>query len=29
MPLINGRGAADLRAEDVIEFNRKIIDATS
>jgi orotidine-5'-phosphate decarboxylase len=29
MPLINGRGAADLRAEDVIEFNRKIIDATA
>jgi orotidine-5'-phosphate decarboxylase len=29
MPLINGRGAHDLRAEDVIEFNRKIIDATS
>lgn len=29
MPLINDRGAADLRAEDVIEFNRKIIDATS
>src|SRR5688572_5908896 len=29
MPLINGRGAADLRAEDVIEFNRKIIEATA
>jgi orotidine-5'-phosphate decarboxylase len=29
MPLINGRGAAEITAEDIIEFNRKIIEATA
>jgi orotidine-5'-phosphate decarboxylase len=29
MPLIDGRGAAEITADDIIEFNRKIIDATS
>src|SRR3954468_18753204 len=29
MPLINGRGADEITAEDIIEFNRKIIEATA
>jgi orotidine-5'-phosphate decarboxylase len=29
MPLVNGRGADEITADDVIEFNRKIIEATA
>jgi orotidine-5'-phosphate decarboxylase len=29
MPLVNGRGAGEITTEDIIEFNRKIIEATA
>ena len=29
MPLVNGRGANEITTEDIIEFNRKIIEATA
>src|SRR3954467_9312881 len=29
MPLVNGRGADQITAEDIIDFNRKIIEATA
>jgi len=29
MPLVNGRGADEITADDIIEFNRKIIEATA
>jgi orotidine-5'-phosphate decarboxylase len=29
MPLVNGRGAGEITTEDIIEFSRKIIEATA